>query len=63
MPIPTEPIGSVPRPAELILAWSDKQSGRISPQQFDRIVDAAVRDTIRRFEETGSTDIRASCRG
>ena len=54
MPIPTEPIGSVPRPAELIAAWSEKQAGRMSPQQFDRIGEAAVRDTIKRFEETGS---------
>ena len=54
MPIPTEPIGSIPRPAELIAAWSDRQAGRITLQQFDRIADAALRDTIQRFEATGS---------
>jgi 5-methyltetrahydropteroyltriglutamate--homocysteine methyltransferase len=54
MPIPTEPIGSIPRPAELIAAWSDRQAGRISVDQFERVAEDALRDTIRRFEETGS---------
>jgi 5-methyltetrahydropteroyltriglutamate--homocysteine methyltransferase len=54
MPIPTEPIGSVPRPAELIAAWSDRHSGRISAEQFDKIAQVALKDTIRRFAETGS---------
>jgi 5-methyltetrahydropteroyltriglutamate--homocysteine methyltransferase len=54
MPIPTEPIGSIPRPAELIAAWSDKHAGRISPQQFDQIAESALRDTIQRLVATGS---------
>ena len=54
MSILTEPIGSIPRPAELIAAWADKQAGRLSDQQFGEIADRALRDTIRRFEETGS---------
>ena len=54
MPIPTEPIGSVPRPADLIAAWADRQAGRLSGDRFREIADAALRDTIRRFEETGS---------
>jgi 5-methyltetrahydropteroyltriglutamate--homocysteine methyltransferase len=54
MTIPTEPIGSVPRPADLIKAWGDRQAGRLSAEQFKEIADAALRDTIRRFEETGS---------
>jgi methionine synthase II (cobalamin-independent) len=54
MPIPTEPIGSIPRPAELIAAWADKQAGRISIDQFKQIADNALHDTIRRFEATGS---------
>ena len=29
MLIPTEPIGSIPRPAELIAAWADRQAGRL----------------------------------
>jgi 5-methyltetrahydropteroyltriglutamate--homocysteine methyltransferase len=54
MSIPTEPIGSIPRPAELIAAWADRQAGRIPIDRFDQIAENALRDTIRRFEETGS---------
>jgi methionine synthase II (cobalamin-independent) len=54
MTIPTEPIGSIPRPASLIAAWSDRQAGRISADRFNQIADDALRDTLRRFEETGS---------
>lgn len=54
MSIPTEPIGSIPRPAELISAWADRQAGRLTDEQFGAIADRALRDTIRRFEETGS---------
>ena len=54
MSIPTEPIGSIPRPPELIAAWADRQAGRIPIERFDAIAENALRDTIRRFEETGS---------
>ena len=54
MTIPTEPIGSIPRPASLIAAWADRQAGRISADRFNQIADEALRDTLRRFEETGS---------
>ncbi len=54
MPIPTEPIGSIPRPAELIAAWTERQSGRLPVERFNEIADRALRDTIRRFEDTGS---------
>lgn len=54
MLIPTEPIGSAPRPPELIAAWSDWRAGRISAGLFEGIAERALRDTIRRFEETGS---------
>lgn len=59
MSIPTEPIGSIPRPTELIAAWAE-QAGTLSDQRFKEIADAALRDTIRRFEETGSPVICAS---
>jgi 5-methyltetrahydropteroyltriglutamate--homocysteine methyltransferase len=55
MPIPTEPIGSIPRPAGLVAAWADRQAGRLSADAFDRIAEQAIRDTIGRFEDTGST--------
>jgi 5-methyltetrahydropteroyltriglutamate--homocysteine methyltransferase len=54
MLIPTEPIGSIPRPPELIAAWGERQAGRLSAERFRQIADDALRDTIRRFEETGS---------
>jgi 5-methyltetrahydropteroyltriglutamate--homocysteine methyltransferase len=54
MPIPTEPIGSIPRPAELIEGARDFASGRIPRAELDALYDRALRDTIRRLEETGS---------
>jgi 5-methyltetrahydropteroyltriglutamate--homocysteine methyltransferase len=54
MPIPTEPIGSIPRPAQLLTAMSDLSAGRISSAQFQAAQDAALRDTISLFEQTGS---------
>ena len=54
MRIPTEPIGSIPRPAGLIAAWGDRRAGHISAERFHGIANLALRDTIRRFEDTGS---------
>jgi 5-methyltetrahydropteroyltriglutamate--homocysteine methyltransferase len=54
MPIPTEPIGSIPRPTQLLTAMKDLSAGRISAAQYKVVEDEAVRDTISRFEATGS---------
>lgn len=54
MPIPTEPVGSIPRPAELIEGVAAHAAGGLSEEALAGLYDAAVRDTIRRFEETGS---------
>src|SRR5467141_5267210 len=54
MPIPTEPIGSIPRPRELIEAMQALGTGDVSTGEFTALQDAAVRDTIARFEATGS---------
>lgn len=54
MPIPTEPIGSIPRPRALIEAVEDYRLGRLDRGKLDRLYAEALRDTIRRFEETGS---------
>jgi 5-methyltetrahydropteroyltriglutamate--homocysteine methyltransferase len=54
MPIPTEPIGSIPRSPELMQGMAAFASGSLSPDRMESLFDAAVRDTIRRFEETGS---------
>ena len=51
MTIPTEPIGSIPRPIPLIEAVA---TGSITEQDLDPLYEAAVRDTIERFEATGS---------
>ncbi len=51
MPIPTEPIGSIPRPAELVVAIKE---GTVSGPGLEHLYAEAVRDTIERFEATGS---------
>jgi 5-methyltetrahydropteroyltriglutamate--homocysteine methyltransferase len=52
--IPTEPIGSIPRPPQLIQGIQAFSAGKISPAELDILYDAALRDTIERFEATGS---------
>jgi 5-methyltetrahydropteroyltriglutamate--homocysteine methyltransferase len=54
MPIQTEPIGSVPRPAALLSAIADHAAGRISDEQFHAVQAIALRETIAEFEATGS---------
>jgi 5-methyltetrahydropteroyltriglutamate--homocysteine methyltransferase len=51
MTIPTEPIGSIPRPHGLIQAVAD---GNVDDPALVPLFDAATRDTIERFEATGS---------
>jgi 5-methyltetrahydropteroyltriglutamate--homocysteine methyltransferase len=51
MSIPTEPIGSIPRPPELIAAMQDSA---ISAAELEALYGDAVRDTVARFEATGS---------
>jgi 5-methyltetrahydropteroyltriglutamate--homocysteine methyltransferase len=51
MKIPTEPIGSIPRPPELIEAVN---AGNILDPNLDPHYEDAVKDTIERFEATGS---------
>ena len=52
MIIPTEPIGSIPRPPELIAAVAAAGDGMYP--KLDPLYDTALRDTIERFEATGS---------
>jgi 5-methyltetrahydropteroyltriglutamate--homocysteine methyltransferase len=52
--IPTEPIGSIPRPAELLSAIRAHAEGKISEAQLRAAEDAALRETINRLERTGS---------
>ena len=54
MAIPTESIGSIPRPPELIQAITSFQLGNIPSATLDAAYTAALKDTIARLEETGS---------
>ena len=54
MPIPTEPVGSLPRPAKLQAAYADYDAGKITKEQLTREQDAACLDSIKRMEATGS---------
>jgi hypothetical protein len=54
MAIPSESIGSIPRPPSLIEAARRFRSGRISQAELLSQYDPAVQDTIARFEATGS---------
>jgi 5-methyltetrahydropteroyltriglutamate--homocysteine methyltransferase len=51
MTIPTEPIGSIPRPLQLIEAIS---TGDGTDPALEPLYEEAIRDTIERFEATGS---------
>ena len=51
MTLPTEPIGSVPRPLRLIEAFARHDC---DAPELDSLYEDAIRDTLRRFEETGS---------
>ena len=54
MAIPTEAIGSIPRPQALIDTMVSFQAGRVSRDVLDAAYHDALKDTIRRLEETGS---------
>jgi 5-methyltetrahydropteroyltriglutamate--homocysteine methyltransferase len=51
MNIPTEPIGSIPRHPDLLQALATRDGG---DPALDPLYDAAIKDTIERFEATGS---------
>ncbi len=51
MSIPTEPIGSIPRPPKLVAAAAASDG---TDPALEAIFEDAVRDTIERFEATGS---------
>jgi 5-methyltetrahydropteroyltriglutamate--homocysteine methyltransferase len=54
MTLPTEPIGSIPRPQALLDGMGAAAAGRLSAEGLEALFDDAVRDTLRRFEATGS---------
>ena len=52
--IPTEPVGSIPRPLKLQQAYADYDAKKIPKEQLEQEQNAAVVDTLERFEATGS---------
>jgi 5-methyltetrahydropteroyltriglutamate--homocysteine methyltransferase len=54
MPIPTEPIGSVPRSAELLAAMTRHAARATSDAELAAAQDRALRETIAAMEATGS---------
>lgn len=52
MKIPTEPIGSIPRPIKLIEAIG--ATGNFEDPKLDSLYEEAIRNTIEQFEATGS---------
>jgi methionine synthase II (cobalamin-independent) len=54
MAIPTENVGSLPRPARLQAAIAEYDAGKITKQDLKREQDDACRDSIERMEATGS---------
>jgi methionine synthase II (cobalamin-independent) len=54
MPIPTENVGSLPRPAKLQAALAAYDAGKISREELVHEQDLACRDSIERMEATGA---------
>src|SRR6266481_5622377 len=54
MTIPTEPIGSSPRPQKVITSFERHERGSLSPEEFEAICSEAVRETVEKLEATGS---------
>jgi len=52
--IPTEPIGSIPRPAGLADSLQAAAEGRLSQEELKTLLDDAVRETIAELEAAGS---------
>lgn len=53
--IPTEAIGSIPRPTELLDAYEAHTRGELSEEELEEVALRATIDTIRRLDETGSS--------
>ena len=52
--IPTEPVGSLPRPSKLQAAYAEYDEGKIGQDELEAEQDAAVKDSIENGEATGS---------
>jgi 5-methyltetrahydropteroyltriglutamate--homocysteine methyltransferase len=54
MPIPTEPIGSIPRPRYLLEGMADFAAGKLDQAGLDALCEQALAETIQRLEASGS---------
>ncbi len=54
MPIQTEPIGSIPRPVELILGIKANAAGEMNDRDLQVLYNRALTETIEKLEATGS---------
>src|SRR5918997_2533641 len=52
--IPTEPVGSLPRPSKLQAAYAEYDEGKISKEDLEKLQDEACKDSIEKMEATGS---------
>lgn len=52
--LPTESVGSVPRPKKLQEAMAAFSQGNLSETKMNKLLDEVVEDTIKRMENTGS---------
>jgi methionine synthase II (cobalamin-independent) len=52
--IPTEPVGSLPRPSRLQQAYADYDEGRIDKAALEAEQDSAIKDSIERGKATGA---------
>ena len=55
MPIPTELVGSLPRPMKLQEAYEAHDQGKITFEELQAEQDKAAEDSIKRLEETGES--------
>jgi methionine synthase II (cobalamin-independent) len=55
MPIPTELVGSLPRPMKLQEAYEAHDQGKITFEELQAEQDKAAEDSIKRLEQTGET--------
>ena len=54
MPLPTEQVGSIPRPPELIDAVRAAAAGKLAENELAPLYESALRETVEQLEATGS---------
>lgn len=52
--IPTEPVGSLPRPSKLQEAYAGYDAGTVTKEQLEALQEEAAKDSIERMEATGA---------